>query len=122
MKEQKGKTAVLPDELAALLEAGKHGAAIACTMLAKSKAGHDKGTLYVVLYQEGEWLYLADGCRRTLDRPKKKKRMHVQPVTHLAPQLQDAMCRISQDAHIRRIIKQYRESISQTNPAEIAED
>ena len=46
-------------------------------------AGHDKDVLYVVLAQEGSYLWLADGKRRSLASPKKKKQMHVQLITHL---------------------------------------
>ena len=38
--------------------------------LALSLMGHDKGRVYVVLQSEGERLYVADGMRRTLERPK----------------------------------------------------
>lgn len=45
-----------------------------------SKAGHDKGTLYVILAGDGEFVYLADGRLKKPDRPKKKRRKHIQPV------------------------------------------
>ena len=48
-------------------------------MFARSLAGHDKGRLYIVLEAEEESVILADGKRRTLANPKKKKRKHVQP-------------------------------------------
>ena len=47
-------------------------------MLAKSKAGHDKGHLYVIYDVDETYVYLVDGEIRTLDKPKKKKRKHVQ--------------------------------------------
>ena len=43
-----------------------------------SKSGHDKTLPFVVLRVDGEYLYLADGKRRTLEHPKKKKQKHVQ--------------------------------------------
>ena len=49
-------------------------------MFAISKAGHDKGQMYVILKEEGEYLYLVDGKTRGVDNPKKKKKKHVQPV------------------------------------------
>ena len=49
-------------------------------ILAMSKAGHDKGTLYVIIREEGEYVYLADGRIRTADRPKKKNKKHVQMI------------------------------------------
>ena len=49
-------------------------------MFAISKAGHDKGQMYVILKEEGEYLYLVDGKPRGVDNPKKKKKKPVQPV------------------------------------------
>ena len=47
-------------------------------MFAKSKAGHDKGHLYVIYDADETYVYLVDGKIRTIDKPKKKKRKHVQ--------------------------------------------
>lgn len=47
---------------------------------AVSKAGHDKGCLYVVAAQEGGYVFLCDGKTRTPDNPKKKRLKHIQPV------------------------------------------
>lgn len=48
--------------------------------LMTSKAGHDKDTLYVVMAQEGDFVYLSDGRLKPPDRPKKKRLKHVQPI------------------------------------------
>ncbi|MCM1189784.1 MAG: KOW domain-containing RNA-binding protein [bacterium] len=45
-----------------------------------SKAGHDRGTLYIVVVEEGEYVWLSDGRRKNPDRPKKKNRKHIQPI------------------------------------------
>ena len=47
-------------------------------MLAKSKAGHDKGQTCVIYEIDETYVYLVDGKHRTIDKPKKKKRKHVQ--------------------------------------------
>ena len=47
-------------------------------MLARSKAGHDAGKIYVIAQTDDTYVYLADGKSRTLDRLKKKKKKHVQ--------------------------------------------
>ncbi len=47
-------------------------------MLARSKAGHDAGKIYVIIDVDDTYVYLADGRIRTLDCPKKKKKKHVQ--------------------------------------------
>lgn len=45
-----------------------------------SKAGHDKDTLYVIVKEDGDFLFLADGKGKTLENPKKKRKKHVQPM------------------------------------------
>ena len=45
----------------------------------RSLAGHDKGDFQTVLKVEGVFAYMADGKRRTLENPKKKKLMHLAP-------------------------------------------
>ena len=60
-------------------------------MLAISKAGHDKDSWYVVLYIEGNYAYLVNGKTKTMDAPKKKKLMHLQPVNVIPENLQEKM-------------------------------
>ena len=43
----------------------------------KSTAGRDQGSLYYVIMVDGEYLMLANGKDRTLERPKRKKCKHV---------------------------------------------
>ena len=49
-------------------------------MLAKAKAGHDTGKVYVIIEVDDTYVYLADGNIRTLGHLKKKKRKHVQVI------------------------------------------
>lgn len=44
-----------------------------------SRAGHDRGEAMVILQIEGEYCLVADGKSRSLQKPKKKKRMHLNP-------------------------------------------
>lgn len=46
--------------------------------LATSKAGHDKDRLYMIVGEEGDWVYLCDGRLRGVEHPKKKKKKHIQ--------------------------------------------
>ena len=45
-----------------------------------STAGHDQGEIFYVIATDDQFLYLANGKDRTLDKPKRKKRRHVQKV------------------------------------------
>ena len=68
---------------------------------AVSKAGHDKGNLYVVI---------ADGKAKTQEKPKKKRRKHIQPINRdveegLLRKLQ--ACEKIYPEEIRYAIRQY---------------
>lgn len=45
--------------------------------VALSKAGRDKGRQFLVVRCDGNYVYLVDGELRKLDKPKKKKCMHL---------------------------------------------
>ena len=45
-----------------------------------STAGRDRGQWFYVIKEEPQYLYLANGKDRTLDKPKRKKRKHVEKV------------------------------------------
>ena len=45
-----------------------------------STAGRDRGQWFYVIQEEPMYLYLANGKDRTLDKPKRKKRKHIQKV------------------------------------------
>ena len=45
-----------------------------------SKAGRDKGQLFYVIDTDEQYVYLADGKSRKLEKPKRKKRKHVEQV------------------------------------------
>ena len=55
-----------------------------CGQIVRSLAGHDKGSLYYVVGEEGEFLFLANGKQRKVSSPKRKKRRHVEPVGAIA--------------------------------------
>ena len=45
-----------------------------------SKAGRDKGQLFYVIDTDEQYVYLADGKSRRLEKPKRTKRKHVEQV------------------------------------------
>ena len=46
-------------------------------LLASSKAGHDKDKIYVIIKEDKEYVWLADGKIKTVDNPKKKRKKHL---------------------------------------------
>lgn len=49
-------------------------------MYARSKAGHDKGILYLIVGEDKESVYVCDGRTKKIEHPKRKNKKHVQPV------------------------------------------
>lgn len=47
-------------------------------MFATSKSGHDKDTVYIIVKEEEEYVYVSDGRLKTLENPKKKNKKHIQ--------------------------------------------
>ena len=64
-----------------------------------SKAGRDRGLVFVVVACEGEYVFLADGRTRRLENPKRKKNKHLQPTNFVSG------AKWEKDADIRNIIK-----------------
>ncbi|MBR3601058.1 MAG: KOW domain-containing RNA-binding protein, partial [Lachnospiraceae bacterium] len=50
--------------------------------LASSKAGHDKDTIYVIIKEDTEYVWLADGRIKTISKPKKKCKRHIQIIKY----------------------------------------
>ena len=48
--------------------------------LVVSKAGRDQGQLFYVIDADEQFVYLADGKSRRLEKPKRKKRKHIEQV------------------------------------------
>lgn len=52
----------------------------------RSRAGRDQGSFLAVLSVEPPWAVLADGKKRPLERPKRKKLMHLAPTLRVLPE------------------------------------
>ena len=75
---------------------------------ARSKQGHDKGELFLIIKEEEPYVFLADGKSRTLEKPKKKKKKHVQVIKKrplgIPGNGEEDFCLRNED--IKRVIKQ----------------
>ena len=52
-----------------------------------SKAGRDRGTPFVIVAVEGDFVYIVNGESRPLARAKKKKGKHIQPTNDVEHEL-----------------------------------
>jgi large subunit ribosomal protein L14e len=57
-----------------------------------STAGRDKGRHMIVVFVDGDYVGLADGCLRKVGCPKRKKRRHVRILPHIAQDLVSKLC------------------------------
>lgn len=76
--------------------------------LVRSLAGHDRGGIFAVLAADAAFVYIADGRRRPVNRPKKKKRRHLEPVEGDLGPVRESMQlgRPVADSTLRRALRQ----------------
>ena len=78
-----------------------------------SRAGHDCNEIYVIINNDSEYVYLADGKSKTVDKPKKKKKKHIQIIVHIDQAIQTKLNQnklfINED--IKRAIKLYKNDL-----------
>ena len=76
---------------------------------AKSKAGHDCNQIYVIINCDNEYVYLSDGRIRGIDKPKKKKRKHIQVINYIDPVILEKMQQNNLfNEDIKKAIKNYK--------------
>lgn len=79
--------------------------------LARSKAGHDKGEVHVIVREDAESVFLADGRARTAEKPKRKNKKHIQLIRKKELPGQTGGFR---DLEIKRVIKEYLSEIGES--------
>lgn len=74
-----------------------------------SKAGHDKGDCFIVIDCDEKFAVLADGKRRLLNKPKKKKYIHIQPTNSVDENIKNKLEQGEYviDADIRKALSKY---------------
>ena len=82
--------------------------------LAISRAGHDKNHLYVIVREEEEYVFLADGKLKTVEKPKKKNRKHIQIIQSLPISIKNMLTDMEtvRDPEIKRAIRLYMKELS----------
>ena len=78
-------------------------------MLATSKAGHDIKQIYVVVKEDDEYCFLVNGTTKTMTKPKKKKKIHLQLIKNIPSEVLEEIKDITalDDISIKRILKSY---------------
>lgn len=78
--------------------------------LAISKSGHDKDHLYVIIKEETEYVYLADGTLKTVAHPKKKNKKHIQIIKQIPEEVASLISNRETylDLEVKRAIKLFK--------------
>ena len=64
---------------------------IATGQIVYSKRGRDSGLPFVVVAVQDGFAFLADGKLRKIAKPKKKKRIHLQPTNTFAEEIREKL-------------------------------
>lgn len=77
--------------------------------MARSLKGHDKTEVYVVIREEGDSVFLANGENRTVSSPKRKKLKHVQLIRKIPQEVSAVSDKENDfsDLWIKRVIRIY---------------
>lgn len=79
-----------------------------------SKSGHDKDSLYIIIKEEDEYVYLVDGKYKLLNNPKKKNKKHVQCIHYMDAVIADRienkkpLCDVEIAIAVKKAIKKFR--------------
>ncbi|WP_105616883.1 KOW domain-containing RNA-binding protein [Vallitalea okinawensis] len=85
--------------------------------IVKSKAGRDKDHYFIIIEDLGEYVYLVDGHLRKLEKPKKKKKKHLQTINVIVNDLKEQIIegyKIT-NADIRKALELYVDDLLEVN-------
>lgn len=69
-----------------------------------SKAGRDKGGLFLTISVKNGYAYIVDGDTRRIEKPKKKKLIHLQRTNNVSEIDEETLT----NSQVRRIIAKYK--------------
>lgn len=77
--------------------------------IVRSIAGRDKGDMFIVLSRDGEFVYLANGELRKVDRPKKKKLRHLQGTNSVSEFVRNRLDTVGKvtNSEVRKALAEY---------------
>ena len=78
-----------------------------------SKCGRDKGRAFIVYDYNDDYVFIVDGDLRKLEKPKKKKKIHIQISKHIDEEtrgkIEDELYILSSD--IRKALAKYNDKL-----------
>lgn len=84
---------------------------------ARSKAGHDKCDIYIIINEDSNNVWLSDGKLKPIAKPKKKNRKHIQLVDRKDELIEQKLNQHKPiaDEDIKRAIKKYISNMKENN-------
>ena len=77
--------------------------------LVRSLAGHDKDEIFIIIYEEKEYVSLVDGKTRTLSKSKRKNKKHIQIIHDSQEKQRKALLKEQiTDVQIKKFIQCYK--------------
>ena len=90
----------------------QEGASQMVIKLAISRAGHDKDSIYEIVKEEADLVYLADGKLKPLEKPKRKNRKHIQVIEKLPKEITEVFTQENfRNEEIKRAIELYQRDV-----------
>ncbi len=78
------------------------------TEFAKSLSGHDRNQIYLIVKDEEQSVWVANGTTKPLAAPKRKNRRHIQRIAKLPAEVTEVLAGEWTDVSVKRAIKVYR--------------
>lgn len=74
-----------------------------------SKCGRDQGRAFIIVSVEEEYVYIADGKLRKVDKPKLKKKKHIQKTNTIITWIQEKILEDNKltNSDIRKALEEY---------------
>lgn len=78
-----------------------------------SKTGRDANTIYLVYFQDKDYVYLVNGAAKKIANPKKKNIKHIQSLNYVCEAIKDKITTKSKvfDSEIFSCIKKFKNQI-----------
>ena len=78
----------------------------------KILSGNDKDSIFVIIKEEADMVYLVDGILRPIEKPKRKNKKHIQVIKKLPKEITEVFKQENfRNEEIKRAIKLYQKAI-----------
>ena len=73
--------------------------------MACSLAGHDRNKIYIIIEETDEYVWLSDGDIRPVEKPKRKRKKHIQVIKKNMDEVLIEMLQSAKGAEANEVVK-----------------